>query len=92
MQYPGTVDPKQFEMGVKDVKPGATFGKPLGGYDSSPETFIKSHSKEPVLPSRELVCVQLRLWHLCAICNVMSDVTYVGDVAMCDQLARCVLC
>jgi hypothetical protein len=50
-KYPGIVDPKQFEMGVKDVKPGATFGKPLGGYDSSPETFIKSHSKEPVLPS-----------------------------------------
>ena len=53
LQYKGKVDPKQFEMGVKKVQSTATFGNPYGMNSESPDAFLKSHSHEPILPSRE---------------------------------------
>lgn len=53
LQHKGTVDPRYFEMGVKKIQPTATFGNPYGMNSESPDMFLKSHSQEPILPSRE---------------------------------------
>ncbi len=53
LQHEGRVDPRHMEMGVKDMRAAANFGKPLGAYVERPDAYLKAHVKEPVLPDRE---------------------------------------
>merc|ERR1719498_2202094 len=46
----GKVEAGQFEMGVKTKKGHATFGKPNGASSNKPDTYIRAHSQEPILP------------------------------------------
>jgi len=48
--HPGKINAKVFEFGARKVQPGATFGRPDGTYAETPDVFLKSHAKEPVLP------------------------------------------
>ncbi|KAK9829958.1 hypothetical protein WJX72_008869 [[Myrmecia] bisecta] len=49
-KHHGVVDPKQYEMGVKTIRKAATFGVPNGCNATSPDRFLQSHAKEPILP------------------------------------------
>jgi len=49
-KHPGVVDPKLFEMGVAHRGRG-TFGPANGQSKPSADTFLKSHTGEPVLPA-----------------------------------------
>lgn len=52
-QYPGRINPHDFELGIRKVQPGATFGHPDGTNAESPSQFLKSHAKTPALPALE---------------------------------------
>ena len=44
MQYRGTVNPHDFETGVREQQHYATFGKPDGYNASYPDQYTRSHS------------------------------------------------
>eukprot|EP00884_Botryococcus_braunii_P000843 jgi/Botrbrau1/1075/Bobra.0076s0040.1 len=49
-KHVGRVNPRAMELGVKDVRQAATFGRPLGSYIEEPQEYLKKHAKEPDLP------------------------------------------
>jgi len=49
-KHPGTVDPKVFDLGVNNKRGKGTFGPPNGTSKPHPDSYIKKHSGEPVLP------------------------------------------
>ncbi|KAK9833744.1 hypothetical protein WJX74_004757 [Apatococcus lobatus] len=50
-KHPGTINARQFVMGVKQAREHATFGLPGGQLAEPPAKFLKSHQKEPLLPT-----------------------------------------
>ena len=64
VQHPGTVDARQFLMGVKQPKGHATFGLPGGQLAEPPAQFLKSHQKEPLLPARRSILCQVLQGHV----------------------------
>lgn len=67
-QHPGPVDAADFEMGTAK-RSSATMGLPNGRSTNCPESYLRSHEKEPILPERELqpstTCVSF--WKLCVM-------------------------
>ena len=54
--HPGAVSPKQVpcsNLGIKNVRAAATMGPGSGEVFVSPNKFLLSHEKEPVLPKRK---------------------------------------
>ena len=69
VQHPGVIDARQFNMGVKSSRLHATFGLPGGQLAEPPAKFLKSHQKEPLLPTREPAAS-----NCCAFMSILSNV------------------
>lgn len=54
-QFPGKIDPHEFDFGGRRSNPHATFGRPNGDNAIPPTAILYKHSKEQVLPDRECI-------------------------------------
>lgn len=53
-QHPGKIIAHDFDFGARTVKAHSTFGRADGTHAEHPALFLKSHAKEPNLPSPTL--------------------------------------
>lgn len=81
-QHDGRVNPKTMEIGIKEFRQAATFGKPLGAYVEDPHSCLLAHSKEPKLPSRMALAPYALSFRLLSVLSFSPSVSFPSSCAL----------